>query len=192
MLGHGIAIPQHQFPTSRGASGRDFVYDDDLGDLTMIHHISISANDPLRVARVLAELFQGELVPFPSHADSYVAVAFDPHGTIVEVHPHGTELVPGTENKGVQHVHNLNYSSHTATHAAISVPVSEAQIREIAAREGWRMGVFRRSDFFNVIEFWLENQLLLELLPPELAAQYLDFTRPDVLKQYLTAAATSA
>ncbi|NJN88276.1 MAG: hypothetical protein HC881_20765 [Leptolyngbyaceae cyanobacterium SL_7_1] len=157
----------------------------------MIHHISISANDPLRVAQVLAELFQGELVPFPNHPGSYVAVAFDPHGTIVEVHPHGTELVPGTEDNGVQHVHNLDYSPYTATHAAISVPVSEAQIREIAAREGWRMGVFRRSDFFNVIEFWLEDQLLIELLPPVLAAEYLDFTRPDALKQYLAAAASS-
>ena len=158
----------------------------------MIHHISISANDPLRVARVIAELFQGELFPFPNNPDSYIAVAFDPYGTLVEVHPRGIELVPGTEDERVQHVHNLDYSPYTPTHVAISVPISEAQIQEIAAREGWRMGVFRRSDFFNVIEFWLENQMMLELLPPALAAQYLDFTRPDVLKQYLAAAATSA
>ncbi|NJN88839.1 MAG: hypothetical protein HC881_24350 [Leptolyngbyaceae cyanobacterium SL_7_1] len=157
----------------------------------MIHHISLAAHDPLRVARVLAELFQGQVVPFPNHPGSYVAVAFDPHGTIVEVHPHGTGLVPGVEDEGVQHVHNLEYLPYTATHVAISVPVSEAQIREIAAWEGWRVGRFRRSDFFEVIELWLENQVLIELLPPMLAAQYFDFTQPQELEQYLAAAASS-
>lgn len=167
------------------------MYDDNLGDLSMIHHISIAAHKPLRVAQVLAELFQGELVPFPSHPGSYVAVAFDPHGTIVEVHPYGTELVPGVDDNAVQHVETHKSSGYTATHAAISVPVSEEQIQAIGAREGWRVGRFKRGDFFDVIEFWLENQLLIELLPPVLAANYLDFMQPQAMRQFLAAAASN-
>ena len=32
-----------------------------------------------------------------------------------------------------------------------------------------------RGDYFDVIEFWVENQLLIELLPPEIVGQYLAF-----------------
>ena len=61
----------------------------------MIHHISIAAHHPLHVSQVLAELLQGQSVPFPGHSGSYVALAFDPQGTMVEVHPFGIAQLPG-------------------------------------------------------------------------------------------------
>lgn len=165
----------------------------------MIHHISISANDPLHVAQVLAELWQGGVIPFPGHDGSYVALNYDSYGTMIEVLPKGIELVPGSDNEGAelvsglsdqagQFAHNPQASAHTATHAAISVPVSEAVIQEIAAREGWRAVRCDRKDFFSVIEFWVENQVLIELLPPSFASRYLTFMQPEALKQF---AATS-
>jgi hypothetical protein len=104
------------------------------------------------------------------------------------VHPFNTQLIPGSENNGFQPRQNPDSSTYTATHAAISVPVSEKQIGAIAAREGWRMK--RRGVFFDVIEFWLENRVLIELLPPALAPNYLAFMEPQTLKQFLTAAAS--
>lgn len=105
----------------------------------MVHHLSIAAQNPKQVASVLAELFQGEAFPFPDarYPDSYVALTFDVHGTVVDVHPFTTELISGSqEDTMFQCRQNPEASSYTATHAAISVSVSEAQIRAIATRCG--------------------------------------------------------
>ena len=148
----------------------------------MIHHISIAANNPLHVSQVLAELLQGQSVPFPGYLESYVALAFDAQGTMVEVHPFGTALFPGDKaDEAAQLQTNPKSSHYTANHTAISVPVSAAQIQEIAKREGWRMLHCHRGDYFDVIEFWVENQLLIELLSPEVVGQYLAFMDPRSL-----------
>ncbi|MBW4553318.1 MAG: hypothetical protein KME35_19725 [Aphanocapsa sp. GSE-SYN-MK-11-07L] len=150
----------------------------------MIHHISIAAHHPLRVSQVLAEILQGQSVPFPGYPGSYVALALDPQGTMVEVHPFGTALFPGSEVNAPSQLHpNSVGSNHTAIHAAISVPVSQSKIQAIAEREGWRMAHCQRGDYFDVIEFWVENQMLLEFLPPELVTQYLTFMEPRSLQQ---------
>jgi hypothetical protein len=153
----------------------------------MIHHISIAADNPLHVAQVLAELLDGKIMPFPSRPDSYVAAAFDAYGTMIEVLPHGIELQPGIGKDAVQHQQNPHASAYTTTHVAISVAASEDEIRSIAAREGWRVGRYNRGGLIDVVEFWVENHLLLELLPPELAAQYLTFVEPRSLKEFLAA-----
>jgi hypothetical protein len=45
---------------------------------------------------------------------------------------------------------------------------------------------------FDVIEFWVENRLMLELLTPEMATQYLAVTQnPDILKSFIDASATA-
>jgi hypothetical protein len=157
----------------------------------MIHHISIAAHNPLHVSQVLAELLQGQSVPFPGYPDSYVALAFDPQGTMIEVHPFGTALFPGDATNASSHLQsNPSASSYTANHTAISVPVSMAQIQSIAAREGWRMVHCSRGDsYFDVIEFWVENQLLIELLPPEIVDRYLTFMSPKSLVAAAQAAA---
>ncbi len=158
----------------------------------MIHHLSISAQHPQHVAHVLAELFQGTAVTFPDskYPDSYVAVAFDTYGTTVDVHPFPTELVPGTEKDTMfQRQNNPTASPYTATHAAISVPVSEQQIQAIAAREGWRMR--HRSGFFEVIELWIENHVLIELLPPTIVPSYLTFMEPETLRRFFANRTTS-
>jgi hypothetical protein len=65
--------------------------------------------------------------------------------------------------------------------------VSLAQIQEIGAREGWWTLHRGRHGFFELVELWIENQFLLELLPPEFAAQYRDFMQPQNLKQVIAA-----
>lgn len=152
----------------------------------MIHHISITAQNPQHVAQVLAEIFQGKAVPFFPAPGSYMVVAMDEYGTAIEVLPSGAEIHPGAEQQACQFVHNSEAARFTATHAAVSVPSSETEIRQIGAREGWRVVRCNREGFFNLLEFWVENTLLIELLPPEMAAQYLAFTqRPDVLKHFV-------
>jgi hypothetical protein len=155
----------------------------------MIHHISIAAHRPQHVSQVLAEILQGQSVPFPGYPDSYVALALDPQGTMIEVHPLGNAFFPGSEaDEAVKlQTHSVS-SNHTAIHAALSVPVSKAQIQAIADRESWRMVYCNRHDYFDVIEFWVENQLLLEFLPPEIVTQYLTFMEPRSLQEAARAA----
>ena len=155
---------------------------------TMIHHVSISANQPQQVAQVLAQLCQGQAAPFPYHEGSYVVLALDAHGTMIEVLPQGTKLTPTSDNfvSGTQLVQSLdNTTSYNAFHAAFSVATSEATIHEIATREGWHVATCDRLGYFSIIEVWVENQQLIELLPPKFAAQYIDFMQPQSLQQFL-------
>ncbi len=59
----------------------------------MIHDISSPAQNPLRIAQVLAELWNGKVVPLLSHPASSVVLASDEQGPMIKIHPLGTELV---------------------------------------------------------------------------------------------------
>lgn len=157
----------------------------------MIHHISIPAQNPLHVANVLAEIWHGKVTLFPPHPGSYVVFAGDEYGSMIEVYPLGTKLMPGYGDKQAVFAQHTPISSFTATHAAISVPANQEQIEQIGDREGWRVLCCNRDSFFDVIEFWVENRLMLELLPPIFARQYLMFMQPHNLEQ-LFATATAA
>lgn len=151
----------------------------------MIHHISIAAANPLHVAEVLGEILQGVVAPFPPNPGSYMALALDEQGTMIEVYPDGSQLRPGQQDEQAIFSQDLLLSPFTATHVAISVPTSQAQIEAIAAREGWRAVRCDRDGLFEVIEFWVENHMLVELLTPELAPRYLELMHPANLKQNL-------
>ena len=149
----------------------------------MIHHISIPAKNPLKVAQVLTELFDSNYcAPFPSHPGSYVAFAADEYGTLIEVYPLGTEMIPGKEDKPIQYQQN-NYNQYIATHIALSIPLNQSQIESIAEREQWRCVRCSRG-YFEVIEFWLENTVLLELATPELTQQYTGVLTPKNLAKH--------
>ncbi|AFY31517.1 hypothetical protein [Calothrix sp. PCC 7507] len=145
----------------------------------MIHHISIAAQNPQHVAQVLAEVLNGKAAAFFPHPGSYIVVPLDEYGTAIEVYPVATQIVPGEGDEQCQFVLTNNASGLTATHAAISVSSSQEKIEEIAKREGWRVLRCNRDSFFDVIEFWLENTVMIELLTPEMAEQYLAVTKPE-------------
>lgn len=142
----------------------------------MIHHISIAAHNPLNVAHVLAEIWNGQVFTFIPNPGSYLVLPHDAYGSGIEIYPLGDQLAPGSGQEPAQIVHQPNVSELVATHAAVSVPTSAIQIKQIGDREGWRVVVCDRSAF-KVIEFWIENRFLLELLTDEMATQYLESTR---------------
>ena len=154
----------------------------------MIHHLSIAARDPKHAAGVLAELMGGTAVPFPPNPGSFFALQLDDHGSGVEVYPAGTELEPNGSTGGsfVKHERGRGFGS---THFALSVATDAKQVEEIAARAGWKCFDCNRGPF-HVIEVWVENETMVEILPPAYAAEYLAFTRPDKVLTAMTAAAT--
>jgi hypothetical protein len=147
----------------------------------MIHHISIAAQNPLRVASVLAEICHGKVYNFPVPG-SYAVIEFDEYGTGIEVFPLGTVCVPATDTEPSKTIQTSNPPSFVATHFAISVPATQEEIEQIGKREGWQVALCDRGAF-KVIEFWVENWLLFEFLPPELATQYLNAIKPHIAEQ---------
>jgi hypothetical protein len=157
----------------------------------MIHHLSIAARDPKHVAEVLAEFMGGTAVPFPPNPGSFFALQLDDHGSGVEVYPAGTVLEPNGEVGGGFGSRAETASGPRATHFALSVATDGQKVQAIAQREGWQCFDCNRGPF-HVIEVWVENEQMVEVLPPEYAAEYLAFTRPGEVAAKMKAAPTAA
>lgn len=153
----------------------------------MIHHVSISAREPRHVAEVLAELMNGRAYPFPGGiADSFMAVSGDDKGSMIEVYPEDVVLEPGSGERQV-HAGHTAAPAHVPFHLLLSVPVDRATVQRIGDREGWRTRLFGRGapgekPVFHVIEFWIENRLMLEVATPDMVAEYTEAMHPDRLE----------
>ncbi|MBI3604822.1 MAG: hypothetical protein HY202_02210 [Nitrospirae bacterium] len=149
----------------------------------MIHHLSIPAKKPLYVTKILVELLGGMLTEFGPYQDSYIAWTGDQYGTAIEVYPLGTEMFPDAGGGQANFRHNEHASAFVATHATVSVDRSKDEIFALAQREGWRAIELSRGSF-RVIEFWIENHVMLEITTQEMAQEYLQATavfRPNKL-----------
>jgi len=139
----------------------------------MIHHYSIAVEDTKKVAEVLNKLFKGHITKFTPRENSYMLWFDDTYGSAIELYPIKTEMLPGKDNEAAKFSTNVKASGYTATHAAISVNVDKETIIKLGKSLGWRAKELPRGGF-NVIEFWLENRVMIELLTPEMAADYLE------------------
>jgi hypothetical protein len=155
----------------------------------MIHHLSIAARDPKHAAEVLAEIMGGKSVPFPPNPGSFFALQLDEHGSGIEVYPAGTELEPGGEVGGS--FVKRDPRGFGSTHFALSVKTDAATVKKIAAATGWQCFDCNRGPF-HVIEVWVENHIMVEVLPPEYAAEYLSFTDRNKVIASMERAGTSA
>ena len=154
----------------------------------MIHHVSIPARQPEHVAGVLAELMGGKAFPFGPLEGAFMAASGDAHGTMIEVYPEQSTLeIPANDDQvvfGKQPV-----PQNWPFHLLLSVPLDRENVEKIGAREGWRAKTFGRGmqgqkPFFHVIEFWVENRLMIEVASPEMEKEYKDFlqnARPEVM-----------
>jgi len=71
---------------------------------------------------------------------------------------------------------------YVATHLNISTNKSIEEVREIADREGWRVLVCNRGEgLFQLVEVWVENTFMLEVMTPEQTARYVEITNPDFI-----------
>ena len=165
----------------------------------MINHISIAVENPEKVAGVLAELWNGMVLPFPPAPNSFIVLANDGRGSAVEVTPVNTILVPGeglppedgfdvqtlTEEYEAKFVTSHFSPRYTATHLNINTPLSEAEVKKIARREGWRVLTCNRDrGLFQLIEIWIEDRFMLEVMTPEQTARYVEITSPEFIAEF--------
>jgi hypothetical protein len=143
----------------------------------VIFHFSIGADDPRRTATMLAELWRGEAFYFPMIGEgSWVVHAGDERRSTIEVYPRDLALYPRPGDEG--EVRYEPVSRHGPFHAAVATPLSTEQVEEIGRRYGCHTELRPRGPF-HVVEFWVDNSLMLEMLTPEYQAEYQRFITPD-------------
>jgi hypothetical protein len=139
----------------------------------MLFHVSIEAADPYRVASALAEILGGAAAPFPPVAQgSWVALAGDDRGTMIEVYPLGTELHIGEGSDDAFGIPGARRHNN-GVHFAVATSLDIHRIYALAQREGWPVKYCRRGGKFGVIELWIEGFQMIEVLTPDMQQEYL-------------------
>jgi hypothetical protein len=138
----------------------------------MILHASIAANDPQDTAQTLAQLIGGVAFPLPGDGGAWGALNGDGEGTLIEVLRRGREyhrrdgdhcdMVWGDERR------------HGATHLMVETPLDEEAVLSLAAARGCQAHRARHG-FFDVVEFWIDDCQLLDVVTPEMAKVYKAF-----------------
>jgi hypothetical protein len=144
----------------------------------MIHHVSIPARDVGHVAAVISELTGWPARPFLGPAPGAMMVfAEDGKGTAIEIYPDGTTMRPGTGDG--QGIYGLETSpDRFPFHFLMSLDTDRATVQRIGDREGWRtLNCWRGppgNPQFELIEFWIENRVMIEIALPDMLQNYLN------------------
>jgi catechol 2,3-dioxygenase-like lactoylglutathione lyase family enzyme len=141
----------------------------------MIHHLSVSAEDPKGAAEFFADLMDGVVVDFPPNPGSYMVFKADGRGTGLEVYPAGSVMIANGAPGAVFVRQPEGADRRSPTHFALSVDRTQDDVLARARAKGWDAFVCDRGGHFHVIEVWIENSWLVEILPPAFAAEYLGF-----------------
>ncbi|HEX8308154.1 MAG TPA: hypothetical protein VF645_07005 [Allosphingosinicella sp.] len=157
----------------------------------MLFHISIAAERPRQAAMLIAELWGGRAYPFPPVAEgSWIAMAGDERGSAIEVYPIGTELYEGDGASGAQSRRGRP-SRSGPVHAAIATELAMGDVKGIARRFGAPAKICSRGPF-RVIEVWVEGSFMIEVLTPEMQAEYLASFNFAGYERYLASDALAA
>lgn len=141
----------------------------------MIHHLSVSAADPKGAAEFFADIMHGVVVDFPPNPGSYMVFKADGMGTAIEIYPAGSVMAPNGQAGAAFVKQAQGVDRRSPTHFALSVSMSLDAILAHAAAKGWEAYVCDRGGHFHVVEVWIENTWLVEILPLSFAAEYLTF-----------------
>lgn len=156
----------------------------------MLFHASFPARNPKRAAEAVARLWGGRSFPFPVFEGSYIALEGDRFGSAIEFCPSGQVLVAGKEEAEAGPRRDPGPSE---AHLAISTDLSEDAVHALAAAYGWKVRTcWRGETLFRVIEMWIDNTFLIEVLTPEMQREYLGFMTPDNFGAFVETMATAA
>ena len=135
----------------------------------MILHASVTADDPRYTAHTLAALLGGIALPVGPGSGTWSAIAPDPIGNMVSVLPRGTEFHRTRDH--VETRAGAPSARHSGFHLLLDTPLSEVEVFRLAEERDCRAHRAQHGAF-EVIEFWIDDCLLIELATPELGQAY--------------------
>jgi hypothetical protein len=138
----------------------------------VIAHVSLPADDCAFVARVLADMLGGGALPFPPGGPAAYTCWSKDNAYQIVVTPRGHLLIEGPEEQTWVSRPRPDGDRASESHIALAAPRSAAEIVEISHAAGWHARVCSRAGFFDVVEVWVENAYLVEVLDPAQFAQY--------------------
>lgn len=158
----------------------------------MIAHISIPARNPRATALFLAALIDGEVFGFPVVPGATIAVARNGSGLAIEVYPdtlahhpgHGepepgfVARSPATQPWEDQIHADGEQLRPSAFHAAVVSRLDDDAVVALAQKAGFRAVRCDRAGVFRLVEVWLDNTMLVEVLNPTEAERYRGFMNP--------------
>lgn len=145
----------------------------------MIHHVSIPARDVDHVTKVLAELTGWRAIPFPGPLPgATMLLADDGQGTGIEIYPDGTAMLPRQDDQ--IEFRRAEAPTFFPFHFLMSLDTDRATVQRIGEREGWRtLNCWRGPPgrpMFELIEFWIENRVMIEIATTDMVPNYVKTT----------------
>ena len=138
----------------------------------MIAHVSLPADDCRHVAEVLAAMLGGGALRFPPGGPDAWNCWSRANDFQIVVTPRGQVMVEGpTEQIWLSRPTSAGEHAYES-HFAMGVERSAAEIVELARAAGWHARVCSRGGFFELVEVWVENAYLVEVLDPNQLADY--------------------
>jgi len=148
-----------------------------------IHHFTVPARDPERVARVLAEVLGARGIPIPHPEGTLLVYSGDPDGTAIEVWPATTRGDVGGDELELR---DLPLPEAWPHHGYVTSDVSNAdQVVAAFAREGWKAHKVHNGpphSGFALVRGWIENHTTIEIGGREMREQYERFFREIVTR----------
>lgn len=141
-----------------------------------IHHFTVPALDPARVAGVLAELLGARVMPMLHPAGCLLVYGDDADGSAIEVWP--AKLRGGARDTELK-TRELPLPESWPHHAYVTSEACDTDaILALFAREGWRAERVHNGPpqgGFSLVRGWIENHAPIELGGSEMRAQYEHF-----------------
>ncbi len=162
----------------------------------MIAHVSIPARNPFTVAKLLAKVTDASVFAFPVVEGAYIVVANDDSGSAIEVYPVGMSHHPGqgapmslseptikTQPWEDQIYKEADDQKPTSHHMAVSSRLTEQELRTLGEEHGFRVVGCDRAGVFKLVELWIDNSYLVEVLSGDEYARYKGFMRPAMISE---------
>ena len=144
----------------------------------MIIHTSIPSTRPEQIAGFLARLIDGVAIPFPPVPGAWVTIPGDGSGQTIEVYPLGTVGLPGkgavdpavevpfprTKPWELQLSHDPRQAMESGHHLALGTRRTREEVLRLGEEMGFRTIACERAGIFELIEVWIENRFLVEVI----------------------------
>jgi len=138
-----------------------------------IHHFTVPAQNPQRVAEVLAGLLGARSLPLPHSGGGFIVYGGDTDGSAIEVWPAALRGRVGEHELAPS---NLPLPEAWPHHAYVTSDTADSEtILSVFAREGWKAERVQNGPphaGFGLVRGWIENQTTIELGGREMRDEY--------------------